>query len=365
MVRRKKLFYTATVLLLCIALFLVYALGGRPSMLRLFKKGAFGMALAQDPSFSYTAAKYNGGVAVFGKDGIAGVSNAGRKAWEIDFPVTSPLLYSSGRYILAAEEGGTRAILCAGGKIKQEVHTDAKILSGTVNARGVFALVTEERGYKGMVRVYAANGKVLYTWHSAAQNILSVALSADGRNLAVAVVNMQDLSQLCTVLRFNMKKTTPESLSVGDENLVANLVYNGNELVAIGDEALYYFKKDGTLRFRLDYAGRTLQRHSFYAGGVLSLAFWGGQAGGASALEFYDTNGKLKGSCPIDGAISAMDTFGNYAAVSTQSGLIIADKNGKVKGKMESVSSGQRVFLCGSRSRVFLLSGMNGSMYLI
>ncbi len=365
MVRRKKLFYTATVLLLCIALLLVYALGGRPSMLRLFKKGAFGAAIAQEASFSYTAAKYNGGVAIFGKDGLLGVSNAGRKAWEIDFPVTRPLLYSSGRYILAAEEGGTHAILCAGGKIKHEIHTDAKIISGAVNARGVFALVTEERGYKGMVRVYATNGKVLYTWHSAAQNILSVALSADGQNLAVAVVNMQDLSQLCTVLRFNLKKTTPESLSVGDENLVANLIYNGNELVAIGDEALYYFKKDGTLRFKLDYAGRTLQRHSFDAGGVLALAFWGGQESGSSAIEFYETNGKLKGSCPIDGAILSMDTFGNYAAVSTQNGIIIAGKNGKEKGKLEHVSSGEHIFLCGSRNRVFLLSGINGSMYLI
>lgn len=363
--RIKKPLYIATVILLLAALLFLYFFGGKPSILGFFRTGAIGTAAELDTSFSYVARKYSGGVAVFGKDGLYGMTNTGRRAWEIDFPVTNPLLSANGRYILAAEDGGNKAILCVGGKVKREFHSDEKIYAVSVNGRGTSVLVTEERGYKGRVKVYSANGKELFTWHSAGQNILAAVMSDDSNRLAVSVVNMQEVSKLCAVLEFDIKETTPRTLSVGDENLVANLLYNKNDLVCIGDEALYYFKKNGDQKFRLEYAGRTLQRYSFYSGGILTMAFWGGREGGASAVEFYDTNGTLKGSCPVSGAISSMDTFGNYALVTTPGGTLVVGRNGKVKDHMESLVSGKTVFLCGSRNRVFCLSGTSAQMYIL
>lgn len=95
------------------------------------------------------------------------------------------------------------------------------------------------------------------------------------------------------------------------------------------------------------------------------MAFWGGREGGASAVEFYDTNGNIKGSCPVSGAISAMDTFGNYAVVSTQGGTLVIGRNGKMRGEAETLVSAKTVFLCGSRNRLFHLSGTNAAMYIL
>ncbi len=361
----KKPLYSGVFVLLLAALLLWYFLGGRPSILSLFRDGAYGTQIELDTSFGYATQKYNGGVAVLGKEGVIGITNSGRKAWEIDFSVTDPVLACGGRYVLAAERGGTKLLLAAGGKVKQEMICDNEIITASVNSKGTFAVVTEERGYKGRVKVYAANGKELYAWHSAEQNILSAVVSENNKKLAVAVVNMTDLSRVCTVLQFDMKETTPRICDVGDENLVANLVYNGSELAAIGDEALYYFKSDGTLKFKLDYAGRELQKYSFYQGGVLAMGFWGGQDGSSTAVEFYDTNGNLKGSCPVNGSISAMDTFGKYAVVSTQSGIMVIGQNGKVKSEGTVGIGARKVFLCGSRNRVFLLSGSSAGMYVL
>lgn len=360
-----KPLYIGTVILLAAALLCLYFFGGRPSVLGLFRTGSVGTQMELDTSFSYATQKYNGGVAVLGKDGLVGMSNTGRRAWDISFPVTNPLLSANGRYILAAEDGGTKAVLCVGGKVKREFHSEEKIHAVYVNARGASLLLTEERGYKGCIQVYNRNGKEIYKWHSAGQNILSAVLSEDTTRMAVSVVNMQDASRLCSVFEFNLKETAPRTLQVGDENLVANLVYNKNELCAIGDEALYYFKKNRELKFSMDYAGRTLQRYSFYSGGVLSMAFLGGTEGGATAVEFYDTNGVLKGSCPVSGAVSAMDTFGNYALVSTQGGTLVIGKDGKIKDKHETLISGKSVFLCGGRNRVFHLSGTQAGVYIL
>ncbi len=361
----KKPFYILGAMLVILALLFWYFLGGRPAVMGLFQNGTYGTQIELDTSFSYATQKYNGGVAVFGKDGIVGISNAGRKSWKIDFSVTDPILSCSGRYVLAAERGGYKLILSSGGNIKQEMTMDEKIISASVNRKGTFAVVTEERGYKGRVKVFSANGKELYAWHSAEQNILSAVVSEDSRNLAVSVVNMSDLSRVCSVYRFDMKETSPRILDVGNENLSANLIFSGNELIAIGDEALYCFKSNGEQKFKIDYAGRELQKYSFYPGGILTLGFWGGQEDSSSAVEFYDLNGNLKGTCPVSGAISAMDTFGRYAAITTRDGLLVIGQNGKVKAEETAAFGTQKVFLCGSRSRVFLLSGTNAGMYVL
>ncbi len=73
----------------------------------------------------------------------------------------------------------------------------------------------------------------------------------------------------------------------------------------------------------------------------------------------------LKGSCPVSGAVSAMDTFGNYALVSTQGGTLVIGRDGKVKGDAQMLVSGKTVFLCGSRNRIFHLSGTSAAMYIL
>lgn len=361
--RMKKILHITVFVVLLALLSGWYLLDGRPAVMGVFRSGWYGTRLELDTTFEYIAEKYNGGVAVFGKEGITGITNSGRVGWKIPFPVSDPILSCNGRYVLAAERGGRRLVLSTGGKVRQDLEMDAKIISATVNSKGVFAVVTEERGYKGRVKVMNAKGKELFTWHSAEQNILSVSLAEDSKQMAVSVVNMTDLSRLCTVMQFNLNETSPRVLSVGDENLVANLVYNGKDLLAIGDEALYYFNRSGTEKFRVEYAGRQLQKYSFYSGGVLCTVFNNGE-GGTQAVEFYDMNGKKKGSAALNDEITNLDTFGKYAVVSGRNGLTVISHSGRIKARCYDGVGVEKVFLCGSRNRIFLLGNLEAGMYI-
>ncbi len=362
--RIKKPLYFGVLAFLLVILSVWYFLGGRPSILGLFKNGAYGDSVQMDTSFTYVSQKFNGGVALFGKDNIVGISNAGRQAWKIPFSVTDPILSCSGRYVLAAERGGTKVLLIAGGKVKHELQTTGEVITASVNSKGAFVIVMKERGFKALVKVYNAKGKELFAWHSAEQNILSAVLSEDSKNLAVAAVNMKDLSKLSTVMQFDVRDTVPHVLDVGDENLVSNLLYNRGELVAVGDEALYCFKSDGAQKFKLDFGGRELQKYSMYPGGTLALAFRG-TTGGGSSVEFYDTHGNLKGASPIGGAVTSLDTFGKYAVVTAQTELYVIGQNGRIVSKRLLDAVASRAFLCGSRNRFFLLSGTQASMYIL
>ncbi|MBQ7036936.1 MAG: hypothetical protein IJN74_05550 [Clostridia bacterium] len=363
--RIKKPLYIAVLALLIIFLLVWYFLGGKPSVLGVFKNGEYGDRVKLDSSFTYASAKYSGGVAVFGKDSVFGITNSGKKAWQIPFTVSDPILSAGGRFVLAADRGGKRTVLISGGKVKHEAETEGAIITATVNKKGDYAVVMKERGFKGLVKVFSSKGKELFAWHSAEQNILSVALSEDSKQLAVAVVNMKDLSKLTTLLQFDLKDTVPDTLDVGDENLVSTLLYNKGELIAAGDEALYCFKKDGSQKFRIDYSGREIQKFSMYAGGTMAMLFRGADDGSGNTVEFYDGLGRLSGTAKVDGNVSSFDTFGNYAVVSTQNELYVIHKNGRIVSQRTLESSVNRVFLCGSRNRLFLMGGVKAGMYVL
>lgn len=363
--RIKKPLYIAVFALLLVFLLLWYFLGGKPSLLGIFKNGSFGEKVKLDSSFTYVSAKYSGGVAVFGKDAVFGISNSGQKNWDVPFTVSDPVLSACGKYVLAAERGGKRVLLISGGKVKHESEMNGEIITASVNKKGVFAVVMKERGFKGLVKVFNSKGKELFAWHSAEQNIMNVAVSEDSKRLAVSVVNMKDLSKLTTLLQFDMKETVPEVLDVGDENLVSTLLYNKGELIAVGDEALYCFKKDASQKFRIDYSGREIQKFSMYAGGTMAMIFRGADDGSGSTVEFYDGLGRIKGSMPVNGNITSLDSFGNYAVVAAQNELYVIRQNGKIVSHRTLESSASRAFLCGSRNRIFLISGMHAGMYIL
>ncbi len=360
---KRGVFYVSVFLLFAILL-TWYLLGGKPHIYGLFRDGAYGTAAELDSSFTYAMQKYNGGVALFGKDGVLGISNSGQKAWEVDFPCTDPLLSASGRYILAAERGGQSVKLIRGRKVIYDMKTDGEIITVSVNKKGTFAVVTKERGYKGRLQVFSPRGKELYAWHSAEQNILAAAVSEDNKKIAVSVVNMQEPGRLSAVYQFDMKETAPRILDVGSENAVSNLLYNGTLLLALGDEGLYGYDAKGTQKFKIDYEGRELQKFSFYSGGILALGLGGGAESG-SLLKFYDMRGTEKGACPIDGEIFGLDTFGRYAAVSTRDGVLVARQNGDIVDKKEMGAGAQNAFLCGSRNRVFLRIGTSARMHIL
>lgn len=363
--RMRKLVAISLTAVLFITALLLYFGGGKPVITAIFRDGAYGTRIEMDTSFGYSIRKYDGGVAVLGKEGLSTITNSGRDAYKIEFPVTKPILSANGSFILAADHGGTTVLLTHRGKERHRMETEQKILTASVNPRGAFAVVTEERGYKGCVRVYNASGKELFSWHSASQNILSAVVSEDSKKLAVALVNTEDLSKLCTVFLFDLDDVTPKVCDVGDENLVVGMAFCGSELLVFGDEVLYGFRKDGAPKFTVDYEGRELSGYSYYSGGIVALGLSGGNEAGKNAVETYDTNGRKKGSFHVESSIQWVDTYGKYVAVNTTDGLFVTDGAGRIKTQNKLDIAPQAVFLCGSRNRVFITSGVRAGMYIL
>ena len=67
-------------------------------------------------------------------------------------------------------------------------YEDSIIMSTAINENGLFAVCTEEAGYKGSVTVYDSELTPLYKWYCASGDLICAALSRDG-TLAVLTEN--------------------------------------------------------------------------------------------------------------------------------------------------------------------------------
>ncbi len=151
------------------------------------------------------------------------------------------LLRTAGRYVLLAEQGGHRVQLNTRTSTMAQITTDQDILSAAVNEKGQFAVLTlGPQGYEVQVKVYDRQGKVLYT-RSRNQLATEVALSADGKQVALLSIRAVDGNLNSTVDVFSVKSTETEALCTyaADDILLYRLEYlSSGWLAAIGENGV-------------------------------------------------------------------------------------------------------------------------------
>lgn len=152
---------------------------------------------------------------------------------------SNALLRQAGRYVLLVEQGGTRLQLLTRTSQMADIKVDKTILSATVNDRGQIAVLTEgPQGYAVQLTVYSRQGKALYTRsrnHLAAE----VALSNDGRQVALLSVAADNGDLDTTISVFDVRSTEQEAICtyVTNDVLLYRLGYLDNGwLAAIGED---------------------------------------------------------------------------------------------------------------------------------
>lgn len=151
---------------------------------------------------------------------------------------SSALLRHAGRYVLLAEQEGRRIQLLTRSGVVTEADAPLPIIAAAVNKKGQFAVLTQgPQGYTVQVTVYDRHGEVLYT-RSRNQLATEVALSADGKQVALLSIQAVDGSLHSTVDVFALNSADTHSLCshTAQDTLLYRLQYlSGGWLAAIGE----------------------------------------------------------------------------------------------------------------------------------
>lgn len=268
---------------------------------------------------------------------------------------SAPLLRSAGKYVLLAEQDGRRALLSTRSAQFVELTLEEKLFSAAINEKGQFALLTQgPQGYAVEVTVYNRKGEELYS-RSRMSMATEVALSPDGKQVAVLSVQAQSgvLSSMVEV--FSLTSTEAEALYTytAQGHMLYRLAYFGGQLAAIGEERAVLLNNSGQSAVFTAGSGRILGYSAGNSYLALALREYGETAGGH--IVVLNTKGEEKTRAPFVGDFRHMSEEGNTFLVLTDSTAQTVTATGA--GKQAAVAAdGQRAVLSGNTAIVLGLN---------
>ncbi|MBQ7717865.1 MAG: hypothetical protein IJT38_01005 [Clostridia bacterium] len=362
--KKKKTIYIALSLLLLTTLILLYINLAHSAYNKTLSLNRTSIMSLEDSSYSF--GKAEGNIIVCGQEGLSAINRNGDIVWKYSYPMSNPIISTSGNYSLYADFGGKACHVVSRGKLVSSYESPYEIITAKVNDNGYYAVASKERGYKSQVVVFDRNGNKLFAWHSTQYYVLDVAVTNDNSSLFVSALNTEsEDSSISKVLYFSFRSDEPVILETGDNNLIASLCTSQTNVLAIGDFGMYAFDRNGKRIFVVNYEGRTLQEYSL-GSGIIALGLTKGSVEGyygGSVIEVYNMRGSLRGKYEIDDEVKFLDAEGNKILVNSLDGAYILSDTGRLYGNITYENDVREGMIFDGGKKLMLVNGSNVNVY--
>lgn len=229
----------------------------------------------------------------------------------------SPAISASERRCAVYDAGGTEIrVVNEDGEVTQ-LKTEDKILSARINSDGYLAVVTEETGYKAVVKVYDSALKCVFAWHSGSAYVLAAEVSSNNRMLAALCVDT-DGGRLEV---FSLTAEEPLGTYSAAGVLLRDLRWMSREQICLlADDRLVFTNANAEVRGEYDYQGRYLLDYDL-GGSFAALLLSDYRSGGNGVLVTVDPDAREKGAA----ALSQRDVY-SVSAGSDKLLVLYADR---------------------------------------
>lgn len=120
---------------------------------------------------------------------INAYSGAGKEIYSYAHGFENPVLKTSKTRALVFSQGGSDLLIYNLQSLKGTLQTEKPIITACISDSGAYAVVTQSDSYAAAVSVYGKNGKLMYEWFSASDTVNNIAISPDGKKIAVSLFN--------------------------------------------------------------------------------------------------------------------------------------------------------------------------------
>ena len=193
---------------------------------------------------SQVFASYRGGIVVASRESISIFSAGGRELLSSNHSYGNPQLEISNKQVLLYDVGGTQFSLYNSFKKTQDEKLNYTIYGANMAPNGDFAIITKSDKYNSVVMVYKQNGTV-YSYGFSSGRVCSVALSDNGKQLAVLLTNSNG-SEMKTELRlYNVGKDEYKSANISFSGVpFAVNILDGGNIFVVGARGVNVFNSN-------------------------------------------------------------------------------------------------------------------------
>jgi WD40 repeat protein len=269
-------------------------------------------------------ADMDGGLAVCSGGGIQVYDVSARRMFIEAFEMTCPAVCSNGSVSAAYDLGGKLLKVFDLYGVTKSISAEGKIISASINKSSWLALCSQgSGGVKGRVTVYDANGETRYYWDSAEGYILSAAVSADNKSLAVLTLTEKG----SRIVFFSLSSPDEKGSCTLTGALVLEIRYlSDGRVLAVSKDALRVVKPDGSADVIKNYTDKYLVCYTIGSENFTALALNDYLVGDQGSIVTVDRGGKVLGTLQTSRKILSISSSGDNAAVLYNDGLVIYDR---------------------------------------
>lgn len=164
----------------------------------------------------------------------------GREIYSRQHGFGNPVLVPQKTRTLVYDRGGTGVKLYNMHTVLFDKKLENSILAAAIARNGTCAFATRSRGYAAQVEVVNRNFSSIFKWYSPEELINAVALSGDGKYLAVSAVNASAGEYLSHLYIFNIRNPKPQpDVALAFENtLILSLEVTAGRLSAVSENSI-------------------------------------------------------------------------------------------------------------------------------
>ena len=160
---------------------------------------------------------FNKYIGILNKNKLSLYGSAGTEEVSLDVEITTPVFYSSNRFLIIGEKNGQKIYVVEDKEIAWESEIEGNISQVYINKNGYVAVIISGTSYKSVIQVFDPDGNALFKKYLPSTIAVDVSISNDNKYLAIAEVDTSG-----TIIQSNIRVISIEKVKTDPTNSEEN-----------------------------------------------------------------------------------------------------------------------------------------------
>lgn len=273
--------------------------------------------------------------------------------------LSNPVMKVNGSHVIIYDLDSGKYRIQNSTEIVKEEDIENRIMSGAIGKRGNYAIGTYGTDAQSELTVYSPSMSKVFGYKFKAEHISDIALSDNGKYVAVSTVYSKEGKISSKVYVFNISSEKKESCFDYDSSMILHVNYvKGENIFVTGDNIRSYIKNGKTRTDDMKFGSDSLHNYTVNADGRAALVLSRYGSSSLSGLYVYSKSNKEQFSVDLDKEVKWVDCDGKYTAVLFENEVRTYNKNGKQVGSIEFSGEPLRVAVDGKKTYVLTTANL-------
>lgn len=186
------------------------------------------------------------------KNKLTTYSSSGKKDFESEVSIGTPIFASNNRFLALAEKDGQKIYLISGANILWQKDIEGQISRITVNKNGYVTVMVSGTSHKTVAIIFNPDGKELFKTFLSSTTAIDADISNDNKYLAIAEIDTSGSALQSNIKIFSVEKAqTDPSNSIeymypaNSNEIITNITYQDkNKLICLYDDSIHIIQNN-------------------------------------------------------------------------------------------------------------------------